>query len=36
MREIIVNEMARFAEFLQVDNSLKNTMKLGVWQNGRN
>lgn len=30
MREMIVNEMARFAEFLQTDNSEKNITKLGV------
>lgn len=30
MREIIVNEMVRFTDFLQVENSPKNTMKLGV------
>lgn len=30
MREMIVYEIARFTEFLQIDNSLKNTIKLGV------
>jgi len=30
MREMIVNEIARFTEFLQIDNSPKNTIKLGV------
>lgn len=30
MREMIVNEMTRFAEFLQIDNSPKNIMKLVV------
>ena len=28
--EMIVYEIARFTEFLQIDNSLKNTIKLGV------
>lgn len=36
MREMIVNEIARFTEFLQINNSPKNTIKLGVWQNERN
>ena len=30
MREMIVNEIARFTEFLQIDNSPKNIIKLGV------
>ncbi len=30
MGEMIVNEIARFTEFLQIDNSPKNTIKLGV------
>lgn len=30
MREMIVNEIARFTEFLQINNSPKNIIKLGV------
>lgn len=30
MREMIVNEIARFTEFLQIDNSPQNTIKLGA------
>ena len=30
IREMIVNEIVRFTEFLQIDNSPKNTIKLGV------
>lgn len=30
MREMIVNEIARFTEFLQIDNLPQNTIKLGV------
>ena len=30
MREMIAKEMARFAEFLQINNSTKNIKKLGV------
>ena len=30
MKEMIVSEIARFTEFLQIDNSPKNTIKLGV------
>ena len=30
IREMIVNEIERFTEFLQIDNSPKNTIKLGV------
>ncbi len=30
MREMVVNEIARFTEFLQIDNSPKNTAKLGA------
>lgn len=30
MKEMIVNEIARFTEFFQIDNSPKNIKKLGV------
>ncbi len=30
IREMIVNEIARFTEFLQIDNSPKNIITLGV------
>ncbi len=30
MKEMIVNEIARFTDIFQIDNSPKNTIKLGV------
>ncbi len=36
MRTMIVNEIERFTEFLQIENSQNNTVKLGVQHNERN